>query len=44
MNLFRPENLAVYERTWKNIAEPDSPQMNVRRMRIACWIPKAIDT
>jgi hypothetical protein len=32
---FPPENLAVYEITWKNIAEPDSPQMNVRRMHIA---------
>jgi len=23
--------------------EPDRPQMTIRRMRIACWIPKATD-
>jgi hypothetical protein len=26
---FFPENLAVYEITWKNIVEPDRPQMTV---------------
>jgi hypothetical protein len=26
---------------WKNMAEPDRPQMTVLRMPIACWIPKA---
>ena len=26
---------------WKNIVEPDRPQMTILRMRIACWIPKA---
>jgi len=32
--------------TWnkKNIVELDSPQITVRRMRIACWITKATDT
>jgi hypothetical protein len=25
---------------WKNIAEPDRPQMKIRYMRIAYWIPK----
>ena len=34
------ENRAFYEVMWKNI-EPDKPQMKKRRMRIACWIPKA---
>ena len=29
---------------WKNVIEPDRPQMIIRRMRIACWIPKAADT
>jgi hypothetical protein len=29
---------------WKNIVEPDRPQMTVSRMRIACWIPKATNT
>ena len=32
------EILAVYEIMWKNIVEPDRPQMTVRRMRIACRI------
>jgi hypothetical protein len=30
------ENFAVYEITWKNIVEPQRPQMTVWRMRIAC--------
>jgi hypothetical protein len=29
---------------WKNIVEPDRPQMKIWRMRIASWIPKATDT
>jgi hypothetical protein len=37
------ENRTVCEITWKNIAEPDRPQMTIRRMSIACWIPKATD-
>jgi len=35
---------AVCEITWKNMAEPDTPQMAVRCMRFACWISKAADT
>ena len=38
------ENRAFYEITWINIVQPDRPQMTIWRMRIACWIPKAIDT
>jgi len=38
------ENRAVYEVMRKNIVEPDRPQMTIRRMRIACWIPKATNT
>jgi hypothetical protein len=38
------ENRAVYEIMWKNIVEPDRPQMTVWSMRIACWIPKAPNT
>jgi len=30
------ENRAVYETMWKNIVEPDRPQMTTRHMRIAC--------
>jgi len=26
---------------WKNVEQPDRPQMTVWRMRIARWIPKA---
>ena len=29
---------------WKNIVEPDRPQLIIWRMRIACWIPKATNT
>jgi len=38
-----PENRFVYEIMWKNLVEPER-QMTIRRMRIACWIPKATDT
>jgi len=41
---FFPENRAVYEVRWKNVAQPVRPQMTTRRMRIACWIPKATNT
>jgi hypothetical protein len=34
-------NRAVYEITWKYIAEPDRPQMTIWRMHIACWLPKS---
>jgi len=37
-------NRAVYEIMWINIVQPSKPQMTVRRMRIACWIPKATNT
>jgi hypothetical protein len=33
---FCSENRAVYEIMWKNVVEPDRPQMIIRRMRIAC--------
>jgi len=42
--LFSPENRAVYEIMWKNVLEPDSPQMTIRRTRFACWITKATNT
>jgi len=38
------ENRAVYEKMWENIAERGRPQMTIRRMRIACWIPTATNT
>jgi hypothetical protein len=38
------ENRTVCEIIWKNIVEPDGPQINIRRMRFACWITEATDT
>ena len=35
---------AVYEIMWKSTVDPDRPQMAIWRMRIACWIPKTINT
>jgi hypothetical protein len=29
---------------WKNIVQPDRPQMKIRRMRIASWVPYATNT
>jgi len=37
-NNFFSENRAFYEIMWKNIVQPDRPQMTIWRMRIACWI------
>ena len=34
---------ATYEIMWKNIVEPDRPQI-ICCMRTACWIPKATNT
>jgi len=36
-----PENCAVCEIMWKNIAEPERPQMTIWRMRVAHWTPQA---
>ena len=41
---FSPDNFAVCEIMWKNVVQPDRPQMTIWRMRIVCWIPKATDT
>jgi hypothetical protein len=35
------ENLAIYEIMWKNVVEPNRPQITVWRMRIASWLTKA---
>jgi len=29
---------------WGNIVEPDSPQVTIWHLRIACWVPKATNT
>jgi len=38
---FSSENRVIYDIMWKNIVEPDSPQMTTWSMRIVCWIPQA---
>jgi len=43
-NIYFFENLAVYEIMWKNIVEPEGPQVTIWRMRIACWITKVTYT
>jgi hypothetical protein len=43
-NFPHPQNRAVHEIMWKNIVEWGRPQMTVWRMRIICWIIKAINT
>jgi hypothetical protein len=35
------ENRTINEATWKNMVEPDRPQMIVWRMLFICWITKA---
>jgi len=37
------KNRTVYEIIWKNIVDPDRPQMTIWRKRIARWITKATD-
>jgi len=37
-------NLAVYEVMWQTSVERGRPQLTMRRMRIACWIPEAVNT
>ena len=38
------DNRDVYDIRWKNIVQPDRPQMTIWRIRIACWILKTTDT
>ena len=38
------DSRAVYEIMWKNFLVPDSSQMTIWRMLIACWIRKATNT
>jgi hypothetical protein len=37
-------NRAVCEIMWKNVVQRGRPHLTIRRMRIACWIPKAANT
>jgi hypothetical protein len=38
-----PKIMPFNELMWKNIVEPDRPQMTIWRVRVACRIPKAAD-
>jgi hypothetical protein len=35
-SFFPPENRALYEIMWKNMVEPDRPQISTWRLRVAC--------
>jgi hypothetical protein len=37
-------NRTVYETMWKNIVEPDTPQMTIRRKRNASQVTKSTNT
>ena len=41
---FLVENCAFYEIKWENNVQPDTLQMTIWRMGIACWISEATDT
>jgi hypothetical protein len=43
-NNFFSENRAVYKIIWKNIVEPERPQVATWRMRITCCISKSTNT
>jgi hypothetical protein len=38
------DDRAFYEIMWKNTVQPGRPQTKIWAMRIARWIPKAINT
>ena len=40
-NIFFFKYRTVYEIKWKNLVEPDRPQITIWCMRFACWISKA---
>jgi len=44
IHILYPVNPAVCEVMWKNIVEPERPQMTVWRICISCCIPKATNT
>jgi hypothetical protein len=43
-NNFFFSKIVPFMRMWKNIVQPDRPQMTIWRLRIACWTPKATRT
>ena len=43
-NTVFPEDLALFDKMWKNVVEPDRPPITMWQMRLARWFPKATDT
>ena len=43
-SIFFFENCAFYKVMWKNIVKPDTPQITIWRMQIACWVTKTTET
>jgi hypothetical protein len=41
---FFPDNRVVCKTMWKNMVEPERPQMTIGRMRFTCWITKTTHT
>jgi hypothetical protein len=41
---FPPENYAIYEIMWKNVVEPERPQITIWHMPFPSWITKATYT
>ena len=44
VSFFFSENRTGYKIMWKNIVQPDSPQMTIWRMRVSRWVSKATNT
>jgi len=42
--IFFFENRVIYEIMWKNIVQPDRPQITIWCMRISRWTPKTKNT
>jgi len=38
------KNLAIYGIMWKNVVQPEKPQMTVWPMSISRWVPKTTNT
>jgi hypothetical protein len=43
-NSFFSEICSFNEVVWKNVVDPDRPQITIWRVRIACWLTKVTDT
>jgi len=43
-NNFFPKNCAIYEMMWKNMVEPERPQMTIWHMHFVCWTTEVKET